>query len=508
MAFPLQSLLRLFASEIVLFILSAEVGADILTAKFIRPERELLITAPAIVDSDAAQFPGPWSFGHLIQELAGPEGASACTREWLNTWRTAQTVNGQIVRPRLGINEKVIEPWQRRDGYNPASGKPWEPKLENAPFRLLAVVNRLDLCAPEQAKMGSVIEGAWRVAGKIADFERLLTPANSGALTNASATSWQTRPSGYGFGGEEPSFGQGRLVFGAVDTTGAPLQPAWTLIFEYKLLMPLGATGDGSPAATVIPGPREWAQAWHALGEIAIEDQRFSRTLQTLTRSFTDGVHRAASGGGTPKTALAQLRSSEAVFGSGREFRQFALSNGALNLAPLPQTPGPAFGEKHSRQQRALAGFLREQDPLIRSGLHNLPLTLEVQNETPVSMLGGRALIPADKPNFHWEGGDRVSHDARRIFSLNTCNGCHAGETASDGLHIHARAVGESAQLSEFLRMDGKPHRVTDPTRGAKTEFREMEDRAVIFAALLEPRERSRLDSLRDILRTRLRRTH
>jgi hypothetical protein len=192
----------------------------------------------------------------------------------------------------------------------------------------------------------------------------------------------------------------------------------------------------------------------------------------------------------------------------GREFRQFELNGGALRLAPLTQTPGPAFGEKHSREHRTLSEFLHEQDSLIRSGLHNLPLTLAVKKETTLPVLGGNALIPADIASFHWESGQRVTRDARRVFSLNTCNGCHAGETACDGLHIHPRAAGQAAQLSEFLRMDGKPHRVTDPTRGAKTEYREMEDRVAIFAALLEPRDRSRLDSLRDILRTRLRRTH
>ncbi len=56
--------------------------------------------------------------------------------------------------------------------------------------------------------------------------------------------------------------------------------------------------------------------------------------------------------------------------------------------------------------------------------------------------------------------------------------------------------------MSQSLKVD-------DPaTRGVKVEYREMEDRVAIFSALLETKERSRLEALRDVLRTRLRRTH
>src|SRR4051812_40195719 len=52
--------------------------AERVTGKDIHPERELLITAPAIVDSAPATYPGSWSFGCLIEHLVGPERAGGC----------------------------------------------------------------------------------------------------------------------------------------------------------------------------------------------------------------------------------------------------------------------------------------------------------------------------------------------------------------------------------------------------------------------------------------------
>jgi hypothetical protein len=172
-------------------------------------------------------------------------------------------------------------------------------------------------------------------------------------------------------------------------------------------------------------------------------------------------------------------------------------------------TPAQPYAKRHSPEQRSLLAFLHDQEGLIRSGVHQIPMKLPVSGE-PRALLAGSAFIPADEPDFHWDRGPLVSRDARRIFSLNTCNGCHAGETGCrEGLHIRPRAAGFAAQISEFLRTDGKIHRLNDPdVRGAKVEYQEMTDRAAIFAALLEPKDRQRIEALRPVLRERLERTH
>jgi hypothetical protein len=74
---------------------------------------------------------------------------------------------------------------------------------------------------------------------------------------------------------------------------------------------------------------------------------------------------------------------------------------------------------------------------------------------------------------------------------------------------VHPRAIGEAAALSTFLRTDRQANQFPDP--GLKSSFirqREMEDRAAILAALLEPKKSKRLDELADTLRERLRRGH
>ena len=463
----------------------------------IKPERELLITSPAVVDSDLASYPGSWSFGGLIEELAGKEQASDCVRAWLNTWMEPQTANQQVVLPRRQIEEKVIRPWQERDGFKPGQADQWKPKLENAPFRLLAIVNRIDLCAPNVAGSAEGILQDWKRRGRENDFLRLFNQSTGNSFVAPLGTPGRFA-GGYG-GGDfvRGNFGEGRLVFGAVASDGAPLLGNWTIIFEYKLVeLPDPQVGDRKPV-----GPAQWANEWHTLGSIEPGEPEFANRLEQITRKFT---HRAES----RKPVLGQLRTSEGAFGTGREFRQYSLEGSSLRLAPLTQTPAPAFLKARSVEQRLLGQFLHDQNEFILAGLHNLPASLPGRRES-VPLIAASATTPPEEPGFHWDAGRSVSREARRIFSLNTCTGCHAGETGCpDGLHIHTRSRGEESLTSDFLRI-GAPLRVNDPAvRGSKIEFREMEDRAAIMAALIETRDRARLAALRDVLRARLRRTH
>jgi hypothetical protein len=295
-----------------------------------------------------------------------------------------------------------------------------------------------------------------------------------------------------------------------VGPDGQPLPGGWTLIFEYKL-EPLSKVGHTFPSS--VPGSltaQNWAQAWHWLGGLELKDPRFADSLVAITKAFT---HRQPNDKGeipdNAKTSFSQLRSSEAAFGSGREFRQFDLKGDAFVPALLPLTPAPAFLDDRQVNGRVLGTFLNEIEPLIRAGVHSIPKTVE-NRRTTFALQGATALIPEGEKDFHWDPAPHVSRDARRIFSMNTCNGCHAGDTGcSDGLHVHPRWPGMEAKVSAFLRRDGQPDKFQDP--GLKTSYvrlTEMEDRAAILAALLEPKEKKRLDQLEDLLRARLRRSH
>lgn len=505
------------------------------------PERELFITQPKVVDDARAKYPGPWSFGGLVNELVGEDKAGECMRTWLETWLLKQTVNGFEVPARPGIMAKVIEPWQKRDGFDPKSGKPWLPKAENAPFRLLAIVNRMDLCASQVADVLGHTRTLWRMEGKLPVFEALLDRATNSATVPIDRTrkkitipallplnpaAFDTKsglkrehagsfgPYGFHAGpaGQDLSFGEGRFIFGAVDEKGRALEGGWTVIFEFRLPgmkepKKTAATKPPEKVGAPIPAPardrtlREWATQWHMLSSEEAGNVVFNARLENLTREFT---HKAP--WNTPPL-LGQLRTSEAAFGAGREFRQFVLEQDKFKLSPLAQTPAVEFAKKDGPETRILTQFLREGAPLIRSGIHVIPEGLTLRDGT-APVLGGSAIIPAENPAFQWNPKQGVPAMVRRVFSLNTCTGCHAGETDCSGLHVAPRQDGSYAVLSGFLRMDGTAHHVYDKASGQKVEFHEMAERAAIFAALLDRTDQKRMDDLLAVLRERIGRSH
>jgi probable HAF family extracellular repeat protein len=148
----------------------------------IDPYRELFIVDPSVVlDARGSSVAnGPWSFRWLIEQMADAGTSPAALVEaWLRSLRT-QSLNGFSLEDRQGVEEFLgggSRAWPRT-----SSGA---LDLSRAPFRLLAIVNRLDL--------------------------------------------------------SEQGQGEGRFVFGLIDpATGAPER--MTVAFEYRL-PPLG-TGD------------------------------------------------------------------------------------------------------------------------------------------------------------------------------------------------------------------------------------------------------------------------
>ncbi len=520
--------LRLTSAVLAIF-LSPTIAPGAERFGSIKPDRELFIIHPKVVDDARAKYPGPWSFGALVNELVGEDKAPVLVREWLNTWTSTQSVNGFLVPVRPGIVAKVIEPWQRRDGHDPKSKTPWVPKLGNAPFRLLAIVNRMDLCAAEAADVTGNARSQWKATGNVALFDALFDRATQATTAREKAPVKISTPTlmplnlarfdprlteglqqklvhgSYGgiFTGQaEPplSVGEGRFIFGAIDEKGRPLDGGWTVIFEYRLPGdPSPKPSENSPSNPM--SLRHWATLWHMLSFDEPGSPAHLQNLEKVTQEFSrHGPNNAA-------PSLGQIRTSEAAFGPGREFRQFTLDQDLLKPSPLSQTPGPEFAKKDGPEVRALAQFLREGAPLIRTGIHIVPAAIQLSREA-IPVLGGHAIIPAENPAFQWNPRQGVPGAVRRVFSLNTCNGCHAGETECSGLHVAPRLEGSQAMLSAFLRMDGTPLHAFDKASAQKVEFREMEERAEIFSALLERKDAKRLDELRTILRERIGRSH
>ncbi len=117
----------------------------------ISPSRSLLIRHLNVVEdatrtraSCGQASMGIWSFGYLMEQMANTPftgvTASQFTRHWLDTWMANQVVNGWTVQNRSLMQAEILDAWIA------ASGGPGMPlDLSRAPFKLQAIVNRMDL---------------------------------------------------------------------------------------------------------------------------------------------------------------------------------------------------------------------------------------------------------------------------------------------------------------------------------------------------------------------------
>ncbi|MET0231250.1 MAG: hypothetical protein ABW186_10000 [Rhodanobacteraceae bacterium] len=190
----------------------------------IDPSRELLITDLGVVEDPARTFDacrqtgtpmGAWTFGRLMTDIANGRDASDMVEKWLRLWLTDQTVNTLTVPARPFVADFALNSWKRTSG---------KLDLAQAPMRLLAIVNRIDL------RKGR----AWA-------------------------------------GGEA---GEGRFVFGVLDPANCGALPLFTLILEY---------GVPKSGCTDV---HAWAQQWHALGALKPGTPAFNTALQQITDTF------------------------------------------------------------------------------------------------------------------------------------------------------------------------------------------------------------------------------
>lgn len=334
-------------------------------------DRSLMITDPSVIGdctrtydpcADVGTPGGKWTFGYLMRQLAGNTDVSAFTNSWLQQWVAMQTVNRFPVAPRSLMQSDVLATWPTL-----ASGA---LDVDKAPFRLLAIVNRIDLA--------------------------------------------QNLAYGSGSGGEA------RFVFQLMSEppagTTKPKHPPvcrpldFTVIFEYRI--------DKSDCVDL----RDWANQWVALASQPFPSASYNAALEAITEQFVK-----------PASALAQVRTNEiALAGAGVntwEMREFALdANGALAEKTVRRTPDITFNGTN-----ALADWVNGA-----GGTATSPAEVPAQQPLGTPFLAGSAIMPTD--GFFWQGSDTAPitpAETRRVFSLNTCNGCHAGETTTHFTHLH-----------------------------------------------------------------------
>lgn len=265
-------------------------------------------------------------------------------QDWLSTWQT-QEFNSFNLTPR---DPRYLT------RYWPNVSPEEQVTLKGAPFRILALVNRLDI-------------------------------------------------------GED--LGEFRVVYTAYNPeNGLPL--AFTLIFEY-----------GIPSLPGLTKKSDWARRFLELEHKSGEGLKDS-WLELARLIISDPNN------------LNQIRSNDFLLDFTWEMREFKMANGQLSLAPTAQTPDLSL-----EKSTALAHWIEE----------NRDAVLAESARVPEPFLAGASLVPSDR--FQWK---TLTNDEalRHSFSMQTCNGCHSGETGAGFTHIKPRLRGVPSKMSAFLKSD------------------------------------------------------
>ena len=387
--------------------------------------KSLFITDPAIVqDHDRTWDPctgagtqgGVWTFAHFIREMSigSTKTPEDFVTDWLSSWLNNYTVNGDVVVARTTMFSQVIQPWATASGVTAAlvtdpgghrsvtlSGP---LNLNIAPFRLLAIVNRIDL--------GETASGPSGYSGTVTS-----RPTTAGELRFIFNV---VQPSPWG-GGSEASCGRKQF----------------TTIFEY------GVPRTGCTAVV------NWAKQWTQLQAFSGFTDAYKAQLETMTESVV--LHGSAPAKGN-QNAINQVRTNEVALGLPIwELREFTLSD----EDPVAGTTTPSDGElrPHTVALNPNDGAFSTggTDPVVNAfvnGPVTAGVTLPVANPgncnasyaVPYtfmgrSFLGGNALIPPPswKANSVTTASPAANICARHEFSLNTCSGCHHDDTNTNG---------------------------------------------------------------------------
>lgn len=460
------------------------------------PDKELLVTATEVVDSPHATYPGKLSFGYLMEQAFGKEKAPEIVHHWLLSWEYDFLLRDQTIKARKDVREKIILPWMKADGFEPGYNKEWKPNLANAPFNLLAVVNRMDMGAnPESIPERNDPRRASSSNQQISPGFALPNQLPKGEVPVPSQSPQSRTNVYYGPSGIDSLAGEGRFIFGLTNHSGDAVGAGFTLILEY-----------GLPANASREKLYQWAMDWHALGTHAQFDEKYIAALIEVTEGFTrrsaivDGKVQ-----GIAATQLLRIRTNDAVLGTTREFREFRLTrSNKLTPALLAGTPADIFFDTKTRENRALSRWLKDQeynvlnntpgntnetDPNARAdgALANiaLPEKIKVGNRY-VTVTTGASLVKDNDKGHHWDGRS-LSEEMRRNFSMQSCTGCHCGETGTSYFHVAPRRNGEASLLSEFLDISGKEMRHKSPATRQRHSYQEIADRVKTLEAYLNP---------------------
>ena len=381
-------------------------------------DHSLTITAQPVVEDTTRTFnpcsgvgnpSGAWAFARLVTEMANTPLTGVQPKDflmnWLKTWAGNQLVNGDQVAARAGISV-IINNWKA------LSGGTFDIKF--APFKLIAIVNRVDL-------RGN---------------------------------------SGYGFGNP----GEGRFVFCAIDASCHVFQNIrpFMVIFEYGI--PKHSCAD----------LKAYAQQWYNLKTLTVGTPAYNTALQAITDQFTLANTSPSKPNGS---SINQVRSNEFGLGVlPWELREFNVDSAThlLKNVTVKQEPQDTFNRISPLTNPAfvqvMAAFVNSNTAAFEANRYTIPATTGGKN-----FAGGKAHTE-NAGSYHWDGSATAgpqfitSDSARFMLSINTCSGCHGGEgNTGNFMHVAPGAApgGVPAVLSKFLTgnpaFSSSPFLVTDP---------------------------------------------
>ncbi|MEM6801771.1 MAG: hypothetical protein AAF696_10245 [Bacteroidota bacterium] len=319
---------------------------------------------------------GAWTFGRLMTEMVNTAVTGVSTsdfvKSWMNTMNSELSINGDRIEPGM-FEERIFSNWL---AASEAKGlPPGELDLTIAPFRLLAIVNRIDL------------------------------RENSGyASSNA---------------------GEARFVFGMIDTRSCRA-------IDHVTILEYGINKKGCNPI------KDWAQLWYNLKNFPLGSTVYNSRLQAITDQFTHANAAPAKPNGSAINQVRTNELIDlAPAWDLKEFK-LNPDNHLLENTFVAMTPkGNYLGG--GSDARAIADFINTHEAEILRQNYEVPeffkgerfLGSRIGTLSFGSPVDGRfwdgdvRWTPSSPPS---QPGMVRNHKARHIFGLNTCNGCHTNE--------------------------------------------------------------------------------
>ncbi len=380
---------------------------------------------------------GAWSFKTLMANMANTSvtGVSAqqFMHEWLVLWMNNQTVNNFTINARTNI-QNFFPGW---DGVNAST-----LDIDRLPFRLLAIMNRIDL----------------------------------------GTTSL--------YGGASP--GETRFVFGLMDPNSCSARPM-TVILEYE---------DVTPACTDV---KARANEWVALDSLPLPSPSYNAALQAITDQVTLANAAPAKPNGSAIGQVRSNDFAFSVPWQLREFRLFA-GGPFLEPDTIKQTPHEPQYNTGGVDNGLLAEYIENEANDILCEAHSVPEQYAFSTGVQDFLTGhvdynlgdfwnapvNAAALPSSFPACYettltsTPNPADIPSEVLHKMSINTCDDCHSGETLTSFVHVNWSSNASfsiPANFSDFVTGNGGVgHFVTDPRgSGLTREFDEFARRGQIL---------------------------